>query len=648
MDMAKYVKLYVSESQDRLQRMDGLLLTLEQNSADRTAIDTLFREAHSIKGMSASMGYEELSRIAHRMEDLLELVRGGKGAIDPRGVDLLFQGVDLLRRGVEEVAAGRPPSVSAEPYVTDITPLIERGPGPAAETPAAPAATPDRTICRVEIKIAPDAPLPSARAYLTLRRARDVGEVVESVPTLTEVQAGQFTGDLSIQLATPRPPGEVQAFLASLPDVASVVVRPEAGARATAPVRSDAPPSPRSVEPVPAHPTPAAPGPSGPPPAARPPRTMMRVDTRLLDELMDQVGELVTANGALDEASQVIDSPRLHETAGRLGGLIKALQLQAMQLRLMPLEFIADRFPRAVRDLAQRRGKEVSFEVVGKDTELDRAILDAMVDPILHILRNAVDHGIEPVEDRLRHQKPRVGTIRLAASKEHENVVIRISDDGRGIDPNQLRRLAVERGLLTREQATQLPDSEARMLITLPGFSTAEAVSDVSGRGVGMDVVRGAMESLRGSLVIDSEIGRGTTITLKLPLTLLIAPVLLVGVAGERYALPVSSVEQVLEVGRDEIQRTQGQEMIAREGGLIPFVQLRPLLGLPPSTAGSLPAVLSEMRGRRVGVAVDRLIGYREVVVKPLDKVLKGARGFSGVTILGDGGAVLLLDLNTL
>jgi two-component system chemotaxis sensor kinase CheA len=478
-----------------------------------------------------------------------------------------------------------------------------------------------------------------------------MGEVLESSPTLAEVQAGQLTGGLSILIATSRPAKEVQAFLASLPDVASVVVRADStdeeapAAAPPAPVPSPSAPAPTSPEPPSA---PVSASPSAGPPAPRPPRTMMRVDTRLLDELMNQVGELVTANGALLDASQAIESPRLHETAGRFAVLVKALQQQTMQLRLMPLEFIADRFPRAVRDLAQRRGKEVAFDVVGKETEIDRAILDGLSDPILHILRNAVDHGIEPVDERVRQHKPRVGTIRLEAYKEREHVVIRISDDGRGIDPLQLRRVAVERGVLTKEQAAQLSDADARLLITLPGFSTAKEVSDVSGRGVGMDVVRGTMESLRGTLVIDSELGRGSTITLKLPLTLLVVPVLVVAVDTERYALPVSTVEQVIEVGRDEVQRTQGQEMIAREGALLPLVYLRQLLGLPPALSGSHPVILSEMRGRLVGLAVDRLSGYREVVVKPLDKALKTVRGFSGVTILGDGSTVLLLDLNTL
>jgi len=669
MDMSKYVKMYVSESQDRLQRMDGLLLTLEQSGGDRASIDTLFREAHSIKGMSASMSYEELAKIAHRMEDYLDQYRGGKGALERRGVDLLFEGVDLLRRAVEEIAAGRPPSLAADPYVAKMASLLlaapEAAPPPVqgAAKAAPPAGAEGSGRFAVDLQIVADAPLPSARAYITLRRVRDLGELIGSAPSMDQVQAGKFSGSLSMLIATSRSAAEIQAFLASLPDVASVIVRPadvEPAAPEPSPhaPRPDTPqagiaPAPGSGTPAPPPPapatTPAAPPAPTPPGPFRRSATMMRVDTRLLDDLMDQVGELLTANGGLVERSQTIESPALHESVGRVETLVKGLQQQAMKLRMMPLEMIADRFPRAVRDLARKRGKELTFEIVGKEIELDRAILEELPDPILHILRNCIDHGIEPPEERVRNGKPPTGMIRLEASKERESVIIRVSDDGRGMDPAVLRRVALERGVITREQHDTLPDGDVLNLVTLPGFSTAREVSDVSGRGVGMDVVRNAVESLRGSLLIDSVVGRGSTISMKLPLTLAVVAVLLIEVGGERYAIPVSSVEQILEIQPGEIQRSQAQEMIARDGSLIPLLHLARMLGSPEIPAGSSRLVaLCEIRGRLAGLVVDRFIGYREVVVKSLGKALKGLRGFAGVTILGDGGTVLILDLNTL
>jgi two-component system chemotaxis sensor kinase CheA len=358
---------------------------------------------------------------------------------------------------------------------------------------------------------------------------------------------------------------------------------------------------------------------------------------------------LVTAKGSLLEASQTVASRTLTETVDRVDSLVKCLQQQAMKLRMMPLELIADRFPRAVRDLARKRGKEIHFEILGKEIELDRAILEELPDPLLHIFRNSIDHGIEPPEERVRKGKSPTGTVRLEANKERESVVIRVSDDGRGMDPAVIRRVALERGFITRELHDSLTDDEVLNLITVPGFSTAKEVTDVSGRGVGMDVVKATIESLRGGVVIESVVGQGSTFTLKLPLSLAVVAVLLIEVGGERYALPVSYVEQILEVPADDIQRSQGQELIARDGILLPLVRLGRILGCPQEGSRTNPlVVLCMIRGRLMGVAVDRMVGYREVVVKSLGKALKGVRGFAGVTILGDGSTVLILDINTL
>ena len=665
MDMSKYIRMFVSESQEHLQKMDGLLLTLEQSGEDRATVDTLFREAHSLKGMSASMGYEELAKVSHRMEDYLDRFRGGKGVVERHGVDMLFEGVDLLRKAVEEIADGREPTLKADPYVAKMATLLVTGPSATGSAPAdreevvaanERAQAKGLVLLAVEIQIAPDAPLPSARAYITLRRARDLGELVRSVPSVDQVQAGEFSGTLSILLATSRSGAEIQAFLASLPDVASVLVRAagsEPAADRPAAVAAIEGSRPTGGARLPVHVAllapPAPPGPPAAGPAAGRAATMIRVDTRLLDDLMDQVGELVTAKGSLLELSQAVASRTLHESIDRVDTLVKSLQQQAMKLRMMPLELIADRFPRAVRDLARKRGKEIHFEIVGKEIELDRAILEELPDPLLHIFRNSIDHGVEPPEERVRKGKVPTGTIRLEASKERESVVIRVSDDGRGMDPAVIRRLALERGVITRELYDSLPDDEVLNLITVPGFSTAREVTDVSGRGVGMDVVKASLESLRGALLIESAVGQGSTFTLRLPLTLAVVAVLLVEVGGERYALPVSYVEQIMEVSADEIQRSQGQELITRDGILLPLVRLRRILGCPREEFPTNPlVVLSMMRGRLVGVAVDRMVGYREVVVKSLGKALKGVRGFAGVTILGDGSTVLILDLNTL
>lgn len=674
MDMSKYTKLFVSESQDHLQKMDGFLLALERDAGDRAAIDSLFREAHSLKGMSASMGFEELAKVSHKMEDFLDRFREGKGTLARAAIDLLFEGVDLLRTAVAQISQAQPPSLDAGPFLAKMSSEL-LAPREAPGAPAGPfgamgadAETVEQAalwagerglrLYAVQIDIARDAPLPSARAYVTLKRMGDFGEVVRSNPSLEDLQVGRFSGSLAFLLASPRPRAELERALAAFPDVAQVRVEgagPEPRATPAQPLEP-AEVGRREPEPslAPAAPGPApSPAPAAAPAAGRAPRTgtMIRVEARLLDDLMDQVGELVTAKGSLVEHGQASGVRPLRESIGRIEQLVAGLQQQAMQLRMMPLELIADRFPRAVRDLARRGGKEVNFEIVGKEIELDRAILEELPDPLLHIFRNAIDHGIERPEDRVRSGKSPAGTLRLEAFKEKEGVVIRIMDDGRGMDPAVLRGMALERGLITREQHDALSDEEALALITIPGFSTATAVSDLSGRGVGMDVVRTTVESLRGALLIESLPGEGTVFTLKLPLTLAVVSVLLVRVGDERYAIPVSHVEQTLQVAPHEIQRSQGQEVVAREGVLVPLLRLDRALGARragPADGGPLHAILAEIRGRLVGVVVDGILGYRDAVVKPLGKALRGLRGFAGVTILGDGTMVLIIDLNTL
>ncbi|MBI3990141.1 MAG: chemotaxis protein CheA [candidate division NC10 bacterium] len=653
MDLSKYLKMFISESQEHLQKMDGLLLELENDPGARVIIDTLFREAHSLKGMSATMGFEDLAKISHRMEDFLERFRGGREPLRREAVDFLFEGVDLLRKGIEEVAASGKTIVDSSAFVSkmsaytssfDAVPL--KIPPPTGEGAASFWKEEEFQRARVwakeqglflftlEVSLAQDAPLPAARAYIILKRLQEMGELLQARPSQQEVQAGQFSGRLVLLLGTSASPAEVQRKVAAMPDVAAVHLILHGG--------DDEPPM---REPK-LFPTPELQ--SAPPPSLKP-SLMVRVDAKLLDDLMDQVGELIVAKGSLLEISQGLDSRPLKECVDRFEGLIKALQRQAMKLRMMPIEFIADRFPRAVRDLAKRHGKVINFEIKGREIELDRAMLEQLADPLLHLLRNAVDHGIEPPDERQKVGKPSMGTLRLEASQEREGVAIRIIDDGRGIDVAKIRRVALERGMINKEEHDGLPDEEALLLITKPGFSTATEVSETSGRGVGMDVVRATVEALRGNLQIESQIGEGTTVTLRLPPSLAVIPVLITRVGSEQYAIPLYQILSTLEFSEGEVQRVQGQEILRRDGRLIPLLRLRSTLGCPVGLdPASGLALVTVVRGREIGVVVDELLRYQDAVRKPLGKALKGLKGLAGVTILGNGEMVLMLDLNTL
>jgi two-component system chemotaxis sensor kinase CheA len=708
MDMSKYITIFVSESQEHLQRMDDLLLALERAQDDADAIAALFREAHSMKGMSASMGYEGVAGVAHRLEDFLDRCRQGRARIGGESLELLFEGVDILRQAVHEIRERGAPSV-------DVTPFLQKLAAPGRPAPAAPAGEAEERSRLVEflaeappevfarsgpafallVDIAPDAPMPAARAYVTLRKLGDLGTVLLSRPALEQVQAGVFEGSLAVLLASDRTPGAIHREVSGWPDVADVLLEALEGGDMAG--RPPAPPAadleivaaaggepglgliespgrpigpPAAPAPVPARaedrPSPLPEGsaraatPAAPAAAVgRGEQQMVRVDTRLLDQLLDHVGELITAKGSLLEESRDATSSGLRDAVGQVERLVGSLQRQALKLRMMPFEVIADRFPRAVRDLAHKSGKEVDFRLVGKEIEMDRSILDHLGDPLIHILRNAVDHGIEPPEERERVGKPRAGSLTLRAAKEGESIFLQLEDDGRGMDPDHLRRVAVGKGLLTADQAAALSDAEALELIARPGFSTAARVTDVSGRGVGMDVVKTTIERLHGSLVIESVPGEGSTFTLKLPMSLAVISVLLVRVGSERYAIPMYQVGTTIEVGGGDIQRAQGQEVVGLDGELVPLLRLGRALGCPPNGAPArqdgagdrvapLYAVLTEVRGRDVGMVVDEILGVRDVLVKPLGKALRGLRGFAGLTILGDGSVVLILDVNGL
>jgi two-component system chemotaxis sensor kinase CheA len=680
MDMSKYLKLFISESSDHLQKMDNLLLELERSPQERSLIDNLFREAHSMKGMSASMGFAQISTVSHRLEDFLDRLRKGTLSVRKEVVDLLFEGFDLLRNSVEEVrtkgisvldhsaflrrlesyvqegtgAQAVAPSPVAAPSAPSPTPVPGPSTSKAPSTPAAEAAEEDDVqqaqrwawdkglnLFSITVKVAREAPMPSARSLVVYKRAGGLGEILQMSPSMEDLQGGNFTGSLSMLLASVKPSSEIQGAIMAQPEIESVTIKDVTGKK-EADGKLEIQPAPEAGKITPS---------SFAVPLQMKKSTMVRVDTRLLDDLIDMVGELVTAKGSLIDDSSSLLPVQLCKDIDRVDSLVSGLYQLAIRLRMMPLDLVVERFPRAIRDLARAKGKEVQFEIVGKEVELDRAILEELPDPLLHIFRNSIDHGIESTEERADKGKPPVGRIRLEAMRERERILIKIADDGRGIDPAQIKRVALEKGIISRDVYGSLSDEEALYLITAPGFSTAGVVSDVSGRGVGMDVVKSVVESLGGSLAIESQKDVGTTISLKLPLTLAIIQVLLVGAGQERYAIPLSQIYRTFEFMPSEIQNSQGQEWIAGEEGLIPLFRLASLVGAPnrkEESNGPILGIFVERRGRTNGMVVDELLGYREAVVKPLKGLLRKIKGFSGATIMGDGSMTLIVDLNTL
>ncbi len=654
MDLSKYRAMFVTEAQEHLRQMSNGLIGLEQNPSDAERIQGLFRNAHSIKGMAASMGYEAVAALSHRLEDLMDRYRSGTIAVEPPAVDLLLEGVDLLTHHIQAIAEEKDPDLSLEPLVEKVQAFLDAAGGDGSALPVAPSPSPARAaavatpgsagtvarkaLLKVDVQINKGAQAGRVRAFMVHRRLSELGAIVASVPSAADLRAGQgeFDRVLKAALETAESPEAVRRAIAVLAEVASVVVE-SAGA------------DPQAAAPGPARSVPPAPPLAVSGAKVRVPRTV-KVHTELLDSFVNLAGELLVVESRLKEITRDLELPVVKDSTATLGKLIRGLHAQIMTVRMMPLSTVSEGLPRIVRDLARREGKEVAFVQEGTDLELDRSLLEELPDLLTHVLRNAVDHGLEPADEREAAGKPRRGQIRLRAFRQKDKAVVQVEDDGRGMDSARLKQKALERGQITAEQAAAMTDSEAIYLCSLPGLSTAKEVTDVSGRGVGMDAVKTRVDGLGGSLQIESRPSRGTRISLHLPTSVAIVQVLLLGIDEEVFAIPVTRVLRTLELGPSEIE-PRGRQLLFRYGEeSVPLLSLRKILRLPaPETRGRLLSVaVVPVRQRTVGLVVDRFVGQQEAFIKPLPRPLASIDGVAGVTILGDGRAIFLLDSENL
>ncbi|PLY10959.1 MAG: hypothetical protein C0624_01975 [Desulfuromonas sp.] len=648
MDMSKYKGMFLSEAGEHLASMAKLVITLEKNPADRSVIDTMFRNAHSVKGMAASMGYESTAQLAHRLEDILDGFRK-TGEASAESVDTLLDGIDLLEglmedieqdqpeRAIDEFLQGLPDGgeqkvatpgvvfpedvglVATDPQPQEDVGGIDFDFGPEEgveepDQPVAPAPEPPAHpklgsgVLALQIDLSPDAAAPAARAMLLFRELEQLGELLYRVPTAEEVATGTPVRHLHAHLRTKTSPEELQKLLEQQPDVARVILaEPEAKKSERDTVAKG-----RGDDSV---------------------RTI-RVRTDLLDRFINLTGELLTNRYMLQTATKEERWKDVREGVGQLARLITDLHHHVLQVRMLPIESITGRLPRLVRELGKKTGKDVTLRLEGEDIELDRAILDELSDPLVHMVRNAVDHGVD-----------KRGVVTVRAWREKDMVLLSVADDGWGMDPEKIRNKAIEKGLITATQARSMRDRDALQLVCVPGFSTASQITETSGRGVGMDVVKNAVEILGGILQIESERGMGTRILMKLPLSVAIIQILLVEVGGNLLGIPITRVGHSLDVDRKEIRASGKQMVIQFDEDLIPLVSLSKLLELPsPPRIGSIPVVITEYRGRKLGLVVDRLVGQREAFVKALAPPLDQLTGVSGATFLGEGNIVFIVD----
>lgn len=645
MDMRKYMDLFVSETREHLEEAAEAMVHLEQHPHDEETLNLLFRHGHSIKGMAGSMGFEPIARLSHALEDLFDQVRKGHLRFTPEIADHAFQALDALGDAITAAERGEDPPANLEQCGTSLRSFLE-SPPPAAQPSAsrphepapslpAPAIQGDLPAFNAEIKIAPNAAMPAARALVLFKKLEGMGRILFSSPSKEAILAGQFEGTLLVQFATNSPEASLRQELEG-PEVQSLALAPCAPTAPPGAAKGSASPSPpaRSAEPAVSTAT-------------------LRIRTEVLDRFLDHLGELIIHENRLKnclgeelplDAEEALEN--LHKTLDRLQG-------DLMSLRMMPFEHIAPRFARTVRNLGSNLGKRVALTIEGRDVELDRSILEGIVDPINHMLRNAVDHGIETAQERVARGKPSVGRISICSTAHGDAVTLEIVDDGRGMDPQRIRQVAVERQLLSRDEADALEDAEVLMLVTTPGFSTAERLTEVSGRGVGMDVVRTRIESLGGRLKIHSTPGKGTRIVLRLPLSIAMIHGFLVQADGNLYAVPVSSVARTVAVELDSLETKGGEMWLRTEEGRIQMHSLAALMngnGLAKEEHHKrpVPALLFHCDDRTRGILVDAVLGERDMVVKPLHSPLENLREYSGATILEDGRIALILDLQNL
>jgi two-component system chemotaxis sensor kinase CheA len=586
MDLSRYADLFLTESREHLSAMNHLLLALERAPRATEPVAELFRAVHTVKGMSATMGYGAVTTLAHEMESLLDRVRQGEREVSADMMELLFQGADALERAIARAVAGEPDPAESVTVAAALRDFAAAAPArkaarrskaapkaPRVRAPAPRAKRPDVRGTLLKVRLKEGVVLKGARAFLVVKRAEAVGEVLAVEPSVEALQKEEFDRDFGIRISAKSSADKVAEVLRASGDVESVTIEGAPAAPAMTAVAAPVPDAPAA------------------------PTRHVRIDLRRLDALMNLVGELVIARGQLQQLAGTSADPALEETVAQGARLIGEMQDEIMRCRMVPVAQVFDRFPRLVRDAARDAGKQVEFVAEGQESELDRSMLDEIGDPVMHLLRNAIDHGIETPADRIAAGKPATGRVTLSISRERSAVTIRVSDDGRGVDRDRVMTKA---------------------------------------------------RSLGGALEIRTVSGKGTTVTARLPLTLAIVRAMLARVADETYAVPMTHVTETVELSTAQVRTVQGREALLLRDDVLPLVRLREKVTLGASSAPMQQVVVMEVGERRAALVVDELAGQQDIVVKQFDPVRGGLPLFSGATILADGAPALILDVGSL
>ncbi|KNZ70863.1 CheA signal transduction histidine kinase [Thermincola ferriacetica] len=701
MDMSQYLDMFLEEAKEHLQKLNDSLLALESNPEGRGILDEIFRSAHTLKGMSATMGYTQVAELTHEMENVLHKLRSGDLQLNSHIVDLLFKSVDILDNAVNDIANGGEGKLTLGEIISSLRDVIS-GQGFAGQDPASPVSNGNNVksgskeeafneyeknllleafeqgfkCYHITVHISPKCVMKSARAFMVFKNLEEIGEIIKCVPTVQDIEEEKFDTSFNVVVISSEGPERVQKALLSIAEVEEPEIKeitkdslnhvtipapaavpaleapaiPAGQEIATAQMASIQVPETNQTLPI----VSSQPNLTQPKPGlVQKMRTSqsVRVDIHRLDSLINLVGELVINKTRLVQIGRNAQVPELTETLEQMDRISIDLQNVVMKVRMVPIDLVFSRFPRMVRDLARDLNKEIELVIEGKETEMDRTVIDEIGDPLVHLLRNAVDHGIETKEERIAADKPPVGRVILAARHEGNHVIIEVKDDGKGIDVEAVKKKILEKQLATPEELTAMDDNAILMYIFQPGFSTAKKVTDVSGRGVGLDVVKNKIEALSGNIQIESKMGEGTRFKIQLPLTLAIIQALLVRLEAEIYAIPLSFIAETTSIMPGQINSVNDQEVMLLRGDVLPLIKLHKVFNVPPSDIEKeeeINVVIVRKGEKRAGLIVDALMGQQEIVIKSLGSLLGGIPMIAGATILGNGQVSLIIDVASL
>ena len=697
MDVSQYLEIFLDETNEHLTNLNTRIMELESDPDNMDTINEIFRAAHSLKGMAGTMGYKRMQTLTHDMENVFSEVRNGVIKVNSEIIDVLFQCLDALEEYKDNIQGSADEGTNDnEPIIKMLNSILNGGSAP-AKPAAVPETAPSKdapdnkwdhvvlddsqvTVIReaqkqgkrvygLNVMVQESCILKAARAFLVFKAVEERGEIIVSDPSAQDVEDEKFDRDFTLIILSDAELDEIIQASKAVSEIDRVIgaeidlannknvhfVPEEEGTEAVEeeppkeemPVESAAVPAAAPAAPA------AKPEPKKQAPAKPVVNRTVRVDIEKLDSLMNLVSELIIAKNSLVSVSsqeQTDVNSAFNEQIEYLESVTTNLHESVMKVRMVPIESVVTKFPRMIRDLSKKLDKKMELYMTGEETELDRTVVDQIGDPLMHLLRNSADHGLESAEVRVQRGKPAVGSIFLDAYQEGNTVVIEVRDDGNGIDVEAVKQKAIDRGTITAEQAANMTDKEIIDLLFLPSFSTAKKVTDVSGRGVGLDVVKSMIESLSGEVEVKSKLGEGSTWTIRLPLTLAIIQALMVVVGEEKYAISLGSIQTLEDIPASDVKLVQNKEVIHLRGTVIPLIRLNEILDVErkPSDEENLIVVIVKKGDRLAGLVIDELIGQQEIVIKSLGRYIKQCKFISGATILGDGEIALILDANTL